>query len=106
MIFQWSNFASRQMARAKGRLRSTAKWPRTANCTWWLLKTTMPFPRCSVMFSVTRVVSDEDWHMRLLLTCAAGLFALAASAASPKSEVADAAMHGDKGAVQALLRQK
>jgi ankyrin repeat protein len=31
---------------------------------------------------------------------------MVASAANPKSDVADAAMHGDKSAVQALLRQK
>jgi ankyrin repeat protein len=41
--------------------------------------------------------------MRLLLT---GLLVLAAAAAAPKSDVADAAMRGDKTAVQTLLRQK
>jgi len=46
--------------------------------------------------------------MRLLLQCgAAGLVVFAvAAAAAPKSDVADAAMHGDKAAVQRLLQQK
>jgi ankyrin repeat protein len=45
--------------------------------------------------------------MRLLLKFgAAGLVVFAAVAAAPKSDVADAAMRGDKAAVQTLLRQK
>lgn len=35
-----------------------------------------------------------------------GLLAVAAASAAPKSDVADAAMRGDKGAVRALLQQK
>jgi ankyrin repeat protein len=45
--------------------------------------------------------------MRLLLKFGAvSLVAFAAAAAAPKSDVADAAMRGDKAAVQTLLRQK
>ncbi len=45
--------------------------------------------------------------MRLLLRCgAAGLVVFAAAAAAPKSDVADAAMQGDKATVQKLLQQK
>ena len=45
--------------------------------------------------------------MKLLLKCAAAsLVALFAAAAAPKSDVADAAMRGDKNAVQTLLQQK
>lgn len=45
--------------------------------------------------------------MRLLLQCgAAGLVVFAVAVAAPKSDVADAAMHGDNTAVQRLLQQK
>ena len=45
--------------------------------------------------------------MKLLLASSTvGLLALVSGAAAPKSDVADAAMRGDKTAVQSLLRQK
>jgi len=43
---------------------------------------------------------------QFLSVCAVGLTVLAAGYAAPKSSVADAAMRGDKSAVQTLLQQK